>query len=160
SAFGSGIWPCDNLRTSLKKSHSRIQDRSRLSISMTHLLGDCVKLVKVSPACALRFALLAVCVLECATGTARAQNASKPEAVQSVVVAGTRAPSSWLRAESPHFVVWTDTSSADATRLLDQLERLDALLRLYTAPIRKADTGAAQKLTMYYLDGQSGFTRF
>jgi hypothetical protein len=108
-----------------------------------------------------RFALLAAaCALACATGAGRAQDVSKLGATQSVIVTGTRAPSSWLRAESPHFVVWTDTSSANVTRLLGQLERLDALLRLYTASIRKADAGAAQQLTLYYLDGPSSFTRF
>jgi hypothetical protein len=79
---------------------------------------------------------------------------------QSVFVFGTRDPSTWLRAESPHFVVLTDTTSDDATRLLNQLERLDALLRLYLAPIRKADAGAGQKLALYYLKNKSGFAGF
>jgi len=78
----------------------------------------------------------------------------------SVWVTGTRDPSSWVRAESPHFVVLTDTSADTATRLLTQLERLDELLRLYAAPIRKADGGVGQKLTLYYLDGKFGFQRF
>lgn len=112
-----------------------------------------------SPRRALRAGLLAACTLAGATCAALAQDAA-PLPVQSVVVEGTRDPSSWLRAESPHFVAWTDTSDGDARRLLDQLERLDALLRLYTAPIRKADAGAAQKLTLYYLNGTSGFKRF
>jgi hypothetical protein len=84
----------------------------------------------------------------------------KPGDAQSVWVTGTRDPSSWVRAESPHFVVFTDTSSGTATSLLNQLERLDMLLRLYTAPIRKADGGAGQKLSFYYLNGKFGFNRF
>lgn len=36
----------------------------------------------------------------------------KPRDAHSVWVTGTRDPSSWVRAESPHFVVLTDTSSA------------------------------------------------
>lgn len=84
----------------------------------------------------------------------------KPRDAQSVWVTGTRDPSSWVRAESPHFVVFTDTSTSTATRLLDQLERLDTLLRLYMAPFRKADGEAGRKLTFYYLNGSFGFKRF
>ena len=89
-----------------------------------------------------------------------APDRDKPKDAQSVWVTGTRDPSSWVRAESPHFVVFSDTSSGTAARLLNQLERLDALLRLYMAPIRKADADAGQKLTFYYLNGSFGFNRF
>jgi hypothetical protein len=80
---------------------------------------------------------------------------------QSVVVSGQRDLSSWLRAESPHFVVYTDTSGADVTRLLTQLERLDALLRLYTAPFaRTSGELPAPKFTLYYLNRNMAFARF
>jgi hypothetical protein len=100
------------------------------------------------------------CMFACAAASAGAQTASGPASAQSVVVAGTRDPSSWLRAESPHFVILTDTSSSDARRFLEQLERLDALLRLYIAPIRRADAAPGQKLTLYYLDAPSDFPLF
>jgi hypothetical protein len=120
-----------------------------------------MELARVARESACRFAALAVvCALAFATGPAAAQDAPRRDAAQSVVVEGARDPSAWMRAESPHFVMWTDISGASATRLLEQLERLDTLLRLYTAPIRKADAGAAQKLTLYYLDGMSAFRDF
>lgn len=115
-----------------------------------------------------RLALLAsACALAMASSAAGAADArSSPDLgqakgdAQSVWVTGTRDPSSWVRAESPHVVVLTDTSSDAATRLLNQLERLDALLRLYLAPVRKADADAGQKPTLYYLNGKFGFNRF
>lgn len=105
---------------------------------------------------ALSGALLGAALLLGAGPAAQAQAGA-----QSVVVSGQRDPSSWLRAESPHFVVYTDTSGADATRLLTQLERLDALLRLDTAPFAQAGAGQpAPKFTLYYLNGNAAFARF
>lgn len=110
----------------------------------------------------LRLSLVAgACALAFVSGAAGAQAAPSAGGADQVVVTGQRDPSAWLRAESPHFVVWSDTSTADASRLLGQLERLDALLRLYTASIRKADAGVGvPRLTLYYLDGTLAFTRF
>lgn len=104
-----------------------------------------------APVATLAAALLALCA---APAPARQAGAD----AQSITVTGQRDPSNWLRAESPHLVVYTDTSAADARRLLAQLERLDFLLRLYTAPYAKAEAG--QKLTLYYLDSNREFARF
>ncbi|HEX8788298.1 MAG TPA: hypothetical protein VF793_19080, partial [Telluria sp.] len=97
-----------------------------------------------APVATLAAALLALCA---APAPARQAGAD----AQSITVTGQRDPSNWLRAESPHLVVYTDTSAADAGRLLAQLERLDFLLRLYTAPYAKAEAEAeaGQKLTLY-----------
>lgn len=108
-----------------------------------------------------RHALVAGALLLSASLAGARQAAS---GAQSVVVSGQRDLSGWLRAESPHVIVYTDTSGADATRLLTQLERLDALLRLVTAPIDRTGAGRGgadgQKLTLYYLDGNARFARF
>ncbi|MBW8891031.1 MAG: hypothetical protein JF617_02260 [Burkholderiales bacterium] len=57
--------------------------------------------------------------------------------------------SAWLRAESQRFVVYSDANQEDVTQLLDNLEKLDHLLRLYTRPLGK--TGQQEpKLTLYY----------
>lgn len=70
----------------------------------------------------------------------------------SVVVAGQRNASEWFRVESQHFVVYSNTSNDDVAVLLNQLERLDFMLRIYTQPFLKA-SGAEPKLTFYYHDG-------
>lgn len=101
--------------------------------------------------------------LSSCSGPALAQGQTSSPGPQSIVVSGQRDLSSWLRAESPHFIVYSNTQGADAARLLDQLERLDTLLRLYTAPMLAAgrDPGRQpNKLTLYYLDGTGGFARF
>lgn len=73
-------------------------------------------------------------------------------AEQRVVVAGQRNASEWFRAESQHFVVYSNTSNDDVAVLLNQLERLDYMLRIYTQPFLKT-TGAEPRLTFYYHDG-------
>jgi tetratricopeptide (TPR) repeat protein len=73
-------------------------------------------------------------------------------AEQRVVVAGQRNASEWFRAESQHFVVYSNTSNDDVAELLNQLERLDYMLRIYTQPFLKT-TGAEPRLTFYYHDG-------
>jgi hypothetical protein len=94
--------------------------------------------------------LLSTLCLMSALGTilpAQAQEAAGP--IQSVTVNWQRNPSKWFRAESQHVVVYSDTDSDDVTRLLNNLERLDYLLRAYTKGYAK--TGTAQpKLTLYY----------
>jgi hypothetical protein len=72
------------------------------------------------------------------------------EPVQKVTVKWQRNPSKWFRAESQHVVVYSDTDSADVTRLLNNLERLDYLLRVYTKGYAKT-RGAEPKLTLYYV---------
>jgi hypothetical protein len=114
-----------------------------------------------------RFSLLAAACALAVAGTLAGTLASAAEPKgdgQSVWVTGTRDPSSWVRAESPHIVLLTDTSSGDAKDLLNGLERLDALLRLYLAPFRKtgpgADPEADARIHFYYLKGSFGFDRF
>lgn len=101
-------------------------------------------------------ATLAAALLGLYAAPAPAQQAGTD--AQSIEITGQRDPSGWLRAASPHFVVYTDTTAPDARRLLAQLERLDFLLRLYTASYGKAEAGP--KLTLYYLDGNREFSRF
>jgi tetratricopeptide (TPR) repeat protein len=79
---------------------------------------------------------------------AQAQQVSE----QRVVVAGQRNASEWFRADSQHFVVYSNTSNGDVAELLNQLERLDYMLRIYTQPFLKS-TGAEPRLTFYYHDG-------
>lgn len=73
-------------------------------------------------------------------------------AEQQVVVTGQRHASEWFRVESAHFVVYSNTSHEDVAVLLNQLERLDYMLRIYTQPFLKA-SGAEARLTFYYHDG-------
>lgn len=72
-------------------------------------------------------------------------------AAPSVTVAGQRHASEWFRVESQHFIVYSDTSNDDVALLLNQLEKLDQMLRVYTKPFLKA-TGNEPKLTFYYHD--------
>ena len=71
------------------------------------------------------------------------------EPIQSVKVVSQRNPSDWFKAESQHFVVYSDTDKAEAMRLLNNLERLDYLLRVYTKGYDKTGN-AEQKITLYY----------
>ena len=71
------------------------------------------------------------------------------DAVQSVTVTSQRNPSKWFRAESQHVILYSDTSQDEAQRLLDNLERLDNLLRIYTKAYTKT-SGPESKITFYY----------
>jgi hypothetical protein len=83
----------------------------------------------------------------CAAG---AQPSVPASPVQSVVVAGKKEDvSAWFRAESRRFVVYSDTREEDVTQLLENLERLDHLLRIYTLPMHQAEQ-PEPKLTLYY----------
>ncbi|WP_343732848.1 tetratricopeptide repeat protein [Duganella sp.] len=84
-------------------------------------------------------------------GSASLMNAHAQQQAPSVVVAGQRNASEWFRVESQHFVVYSNTSNDEVAVLLNQLERLDFMLRIYTQPFLKA-TGAEPKLTFYYHD--------
>ncbi|HEY4083004.1 MAG TPA: hypothetical protein VGM81_20155 [Burkholderiaceae bacterium] len=95
----------------------------------------------------------AFCVL-CA-GSVGAQQ-TDPAKLDRVEVTGkTGEVSKWFRAESPHFVVFSDAEQDDVTQLLGNLEKLDHLLRIYTQPIRQAGPKEQKeqkepKLTLYY----------
>ena len=84
-------------------------------------------------------ALIAICML-CAL-TANAQ--------QAVTIQGQKHPSAWFKAESQHVVVYADTSRDSARLVLQNVERLDDLLRLYTKPFFKSPPNEP-KLTFYY----------
>lgn len=83
------------------------------------------------------------------THTAGAQQASPAPSDQRVTIAGQKNPSSWFKAESQHFIVYSDTSRQRVTQLLDNMERLDFLLRVYTKAYLKSQP-REPKLTLYY----------
>jgi hypothetical protein len=91
-------------------------------------------------------AVAAACVL---AGSACAAPDAGP---QSIVVTGQRGTSPWIRAESAHVVVLSDAPREDVGRLVDHLERLDGLLRVYTDDYRAAGAGAEPKLNLVYLN--------
>jgi hypothetical protein len=98
---------------------------------------------------------LAACWLMMADVTAA--TSSDPAQLNRVVVAASKAQvSPWFRAESQRFIVYSDTSAEDVTQLLDNLEKLDHLLRLYTLPAR-TDEQRQPKLTLYYQRGAAAF---
>ena len=85
------------------------------------------------------------------TLTANAQDTKPVAPEQRVTVKGQRAPSTWFKAESQHFVVYADTSRESARLMLQNMERLDYLLRVYTKPFFKTQP-REPKLTLYYHD--------
>jgi tetratricopeptide (TPR) repeat protein len=93
-----------------------------------------------------------------ALGLASCIGASAQErpAPPSVAVQGVKDPSDWKRAESAHFVVYSDTDSGQVTRLLDQLERLDYILRIYLKDYLRSPV-PEQKLTLYFHAREAGF---
>jgi hypothetical protein len=95
----------------------------------------------------------ALCLLSAGFASAQqtAQQAGETTQEQStvVVVGGRRDLSKWFRAESQRFVVYSDADQEDVNQLLDNLEKLDQLLRIYTRPIRQTEL-PEQKLTLYY----------
>jgi hypothetical protein len=95
-----------------------------------------------------RAALAVAAVGVLAGGVCAAQEAEP----QSIVVTGQRATSPWVRAESAHVVVVSNAARADVARLVEHLERLDALLRTYTADYGGAGKGPEPKLNLIYLD--------
>ena len=89
-------------------------------------------------------AALVVCAL--AGGACAAQETGP----QSIVVTGQRGTSPWVRAESAHVVVVSDAARADVARLVEHLERLDALLRMFTADYGGPAAGPEPKLNLMY----------
>jgi tetratricopeptide (TPR) repeat protein len=75
--------------------------------------------------------------------------ASPSDGIQSITVTSQRNPSKWFRAESQHVILYSDTSQDEAQRLLDNLERLDDLLRIYTKGYARTG-GSESKITLYY----------
>ena len=77
-------------------------------------------------------------------------------AQQSVTVTGQKNASPWIKAESQHFVMYSNAGNDNARALLDNLEKLDHVLRLYTSDYLIA-AAPRQKMTLYYHDGIGGF---
>jgi hypothetical protein len=83
-------------------------------------------------------------------GYACAQQQPAPTNLERVTVAGRKGEvSPWFRAESQRFVVYSDAREDDIAQLLDNLEKLDHLLRIYTQPAGKVEQ-PEPKLTLYY----------
>lgn len=79
--------------------------------------------------------------------------AAGPVSLEPVFVEGSRvAISKWFRAESQHFIVYSDTSTDDVRTLLDNLEKLDHLHRKYMLQPQPAQV-REPKLTLYYQRG-------
>jgi hypothetical protein len=93
-----------------------------------------------------------------ALGLASCIDASAQErpAPPSVAIQGVKDPSDWKRAESAHFIVYSDTDSGQVARLLDQLERLDYILRMYLKDYLRSPA-PEQKLTLYFHAREAGF---
>ena len=68
-----------------------------------------------------------------------------------IVIKGVRNPSQWFRIESQHLIVYSDGDREQVVQLVNNLERLDYVLRLYLRPflIRQAEL---PKLTLYFRD--------
>ncbi|WP_457421139.1 hypothetical protein [Roseateles sp. P5_E7] len=93
----------------------------------------------------------ALCLLSACSASAQQAGPSNLERVE--VAGKKREVSKWFRAESEHFVVYSDASEEDVSPLLDNLEKLDHVLRIYTVPGDQTERQAAQsdpKLTLYY----------
>jgi hypothetical protein len=99
---------------------------------------------------------LLAAALFCSTLGAHAQQTTEPETSQRVVVTGQKNASGWFKAVSQHFIVFSNTSNNDVRQLLDNMEKLDYVLRLYTRDFISANS-SRQKMTLYYHDGVLGF---
>ncbi|WP_373991526.1 hypothetical protein [Duganella sp. BuS-21] len=68
-----------------------------------------------------------------------------------IVIKGVRDPSVWFRIESQHLIVYSDSDPDQVVQLVNKLERLDYVLRLYLRPflVRQTDL---PKLTLYFQD--------
>ena len=96
-----------------------------------------------APALAAALSLLSTC------GMAVAQQPGQNNLERVVVAARKGDISQWFRAESQRFVVYSDAQEDDVVQLLNNLEKLDQLLRIYTQPLRQAEQ-PEPKLTLYY----------
>jgi hypothetical protein len=96
---------------------------------------------------------VALCLLS--AGFASAQEAD-PAPVERVVVAAAKGEvSAWIRAESQHLVVYSNAREEDVSALLDNLEKLDHVLRQYTRPLAPAQQ-PEPKLTLYFHSKATG----
>jgi tetratricopeptide (TPR) repeat protein len=68
-----------------------------------------------------------------------------------VVVKGVRDPSAWFRIESQHLIVYSNDDPDDVVELVNNLERLDYLLRLYLKPFLN-ENETTPKFTLYFQD--------
>lgn len=68
-----------------------------------------------------------------------------------VVIKGVRDPSAWIRVESQHLVIYSDSDAEQVIDLANNLERLDYVLRMYLKPFLIRQT-APPKLTLYFQD--------
>lgn len=84
-----------------------------------------------------------------ANAQTKPQADSQPKDTTEIVVSGQQNAADWFSAESAHFIVYSDTSHENVSKLLNKLERLDYLLRLYVSSEGTADNGP--KLRLYYL---------
>ena len=99
-------------------------------------------------------AVLATC---CITLMPAAAFGSAPQKVvvegkrdpSTVVVKGVRDPSAWFRIESQHMILYSDDDPEDVIELVNNLERLDYLLRLYLQPFMEAEE-TLPKPTLYF----------
>lgn len=66
-----------------------------------------------------------------------------------IVIKGVRDPSAWFRVESEHLVVYSDQDPEQVGELVDNLERLDYLLRLYMKDFLTEPT-PSRKFTLYF----------
>ena len=89
--------------------------------------------------------LLAGCYTNAQTPPA---TGSDQKDVTEVVINGEQNVSRWFRAESQHFIIYSDTKHDDVAALLNKLERFDYLLHLYTKADNKIEN--APKMTLYY----------
>jgi tetratricopeptide (TPR) repeat protein len=71
-----------------------------------------------------------------------------------VVVKGVRDPSEWFRIESQHVIVYSNDDPDDAIEMVNNLERLDFLLRLYLKPFLD-ENETTPKFTLYFQDRAS-----
>ncbi|MFG6428639.1 hypothetical protein [Roseateles sp. LYH14W] len=97
-----------------------------------------------------RASVLAAALCLLSIGSAGAQQAGAANVQPRVSVAGKKAElSQWVRAESPRFVVYSDAGEDDVALLLDNLEKLDHLLRIYTLP--SGEVARPQpRMTLYF----------
>jgi hypothetical protein len=70
-----------------------------------------------------------------------------------IVIKGVRDPSGWFRIETPHLVVYSDHDPDQAIELVENLERLDHVLRLYMKPFLAA-AAEPRKFTLYFQRGK------
>ncbi len=94
------------------------------------------------------FTAISLLILNQAHAQATDPTASKQNDVSEIVVSGQQNPSDWFRAESQHFIVYSDTKQKHVSQLLNKLERFDYLLRLYATS--NTSVKAEPKLTLYY----------